>query len=126
RGFPAAPRNHPRTRSSAARPGNPSPRRHVFADAERRLLVARERSCKDTARNPAALADGRRSVRRIREADDADVPLREAAAFHDSAGPDHAESPGPEAVESPAAAFPRAFLRRTLHAGAVDDHERGG
>ena len=33
---------------------------------------------------------------------------------------------GPETAEFSVPAFSRAFLRRTVHAGAVDDHERGG
>ena len=39
----AAAGDHPRARSAAARPGDPAARRHVHADAERRLPVARER-----------------------------------------------------------------------------------
>ena len=126
RGFAAAAGNYPRTGSAAAWAGNPAAGRHVFANAERRLFVARERPRKNAAGNPPAFAHGCGSIRRILEDDDADVPVREADAFDDSAGPDDAQSEGPEAVEFPAAAFPRAFLGRTLHADPVDDHELGG
>ena len=40
----AAAGDHPRARSAAPRPRDPAARRHVHADAERRLPVARERS----------------------------------------------------------------------------------
>src|SRR5471030_618313 len=35
--------DHPRSRSAAPRPRDPAARRHVHADAERRLPVARQR-----------------------------------------------------------------------------------
>jgi phytoene dehydrogenase-like protein len=41
------PGDHPRPRSAAPRPRDPAARRHLHADAERRLPVARERSRED-------------------------------------------------------------------------------
>src|SRR5262249_23207697 len=43
-----------------------------------------------------------------------------------SAGPDDAESQGPETAVLSAEPLPRTVLRRALHAGATDDDERGG
>ena len=86
------PGNYSRPRSSAPRPGNSSARRHVHAHAERRLSVARERSRQDAPRNRAPLARRRRGLRRIRQGDAGDVPLREADSEHGAAGPHDAES----------------------------------
>ena len=49
----------------------------------------------DAARNSPAFAVGCGGLRRIFEDDDADVPVREAAAVHDSAGPNDAVSERP-------------------------------
>ena len=52
----AAAGDHPRARPAAARPGDPAARRHVHADAERRLPLARQRPREDAARDRAPLA----------------------------------------------------------------------
>src|SRR2546428_5589754 len=82
--------NYSRSGSAAAWAGNFAARWNVLADAERRLLVADERSRADSAGNSAALAGGCRGVRGIFQDDDADVPVREADSVDDSAGPDDA------------------------------------
>src|SRR5271165_819735 len=126
RRFPAAAGNYSRTGFAASRIGNSSSGWHVLANAQWRLFVACERSCKDTAGNPAALEAGRRSLRRILQNDDADVPVRETAAVHDPAGPYDAPSKRPPTIEFSAATVSRTFVRRAIHADPVDDHECSG
>ena len=50
------PGDHPRARPAAPRPRDPAARRHVHADAERRLPLARERSRQDAPRDRPPLA----------------------------------------------------------------------
>ena len=88
----AAAGDHPRPRPAAPRPRDPAARRHVHADAERRLPVARERSREDAARDRAALEARRRSVRRVRQGDGRDGALRQADPQHDAARSDVARS----------------------------------
>ena len=52
--------------------GDPAARRHVHADAERRLPVARQRSRQDAPRDRAPLAARRRGLRRVRQGDGRD------------------------------------------------------
>src|SRR5271157_2822252 len=108
--FAASPRDYSRTRSPAAWAGDSSPGWHVFAHAQWRLFVARERPCQDATRNPPPLDFGCRSLRRIFEDDDTDVPVRETDAFDDSPRPHHPESEGSEATAFHVATFSRAFL----------------
>ena len=84
----AAAGDHPRARSAAARPRDSAARRHVHADAGRRLSVARERSRDDAPRDRPALEARRRSVRRVRQGDGRDGPLRQADPRHDAARSD--------------------------------------
>src|SRR5579871_3698211 len=98
RGVVAAAGDYSRAGFAAIWVGDIAAGRDFFADAQRRLFVASKRSRQDAAGNPAAFAAGRGGVRRIFEDDDADVPVREAAAVDDSAGPDDAESEGLEAA----------------------------
>ena len=63
----------PRLRGAAAR-------RHVHADAGRRLPVARQRPRPHAARDSAAFAARRRSLRRVRQGDDRHGALRQADA----------------------------------------------
>ena len=109
----AAARDHPRARSAAARPGDPAARRHVHADAERRLPVARQRSRQDAPRNRAALEGRRRGVRRVRQGDGRDGPLREAHPQHDAAGSDVARSARPDGSAVPRPPLPGALATRT-------------
>ena len=88
----AAARDHPRPRPAAPRPRDPAARRHVHADAERRLPVARQRSRADAARNRAALEARRRGVRRVRQGDGRDGAVRQADPQHDAARSDVARS----------------------------------
>src|SRR3974377_153333 len=104
--FAAAARDYAGTGLAAPWIGNSAPGRHVFADAERRLSVARQRSREDAAGNPKALAAGCGSVRRILEDDDADVPVREAAALDDPARSHYIASERSEAIAFSAAAIP--------------------
>ena len=67
--------------------GNTSARRHVHADAERRLSLARQRSRAHAPRDRASFATRRRSLRRIRQGHDRDGPLREADHEHDAPRP---------------------------------------
>ena len=67
----------------APRHGAAAARRHAHADAERRLPVARQRSLQDAPRDRAPLAARRRGLRRVRQGDGRDGPLREADPRHD-------------------------------------------
>src|SRR6516165_6420571 len=87
--------------------------------------MAGERPRKDAAGNPPSFKIRRRSVRRILEDDDADVPLREADAFDGAAGPDCVALERPEAVAFPAPEIPRTIFRGALHPRPAHDHERG-
>ena len=91
--------------------------------AQRRLPLARQRSRQIHPRHSPPLPSRRRGLRRILEDDDADVPLREAHALHDSAGSHHAQSQRSQAASLSDAALPRTFFRRALHARAAHDHE---
>ena len=74
------------------RTGDSSPRRHIHADAERRLPVARERSCAHPPRDRAPFTRRRRGVRRIRQGDDRNGTVREADPQHAAARSDVAQS----------------------------------
>ena len=89
------PGDHPRARPAAPRPGDPAARRHVHADAERRLPVARQRSRQDAPRDRASLEGRRRGLRRVRQGDGRDGPLRQADSRHDAARSDLARSARP-------------------------------
>ena len=63
-------RDHPRARPAPPRPRDPAARRHVHADAERRLPVARQRPRPKTRREIARHSRARRrGVRRVRPGD---------------------------------------------------------
>ena len=79
-------RDHSRARSAASRSRNPSTRRHFHPHAERRLSLARQRSRTHAPRDCASLASRRRGLRRVRQGDDRDGPLREADHEHDAPG----------------------------------------
>src|SRR5690348_13822481 len=105
-GLAVAAGNYPGFGFAAAWAGDIAAGWHVHTDGERRLPVADERSRAHGAGNPPAFAGGCRSVRRIFEDDDADVPVREADAEHDSARPDDAKAERPDAAEFSDAAVP--------------------
>src|SRR5262245_52503902 len=109
-GFAFAAGNYPGPGSAAARAGDSAAGWNIYADAQRRLLVADERSRADDTRNSAALTLGCGGVRGIFEDDDPDVPVREADPFHDSAGPDHAEAERFAAAQFPDATVPVAVF----------------
>ena len=82
----AAAGDHPRARSArVARPRDSPARRHVHADAERRLPLAGERSRANVPRDRAPLAQGRRGLRRVRPRDGRDGAVREAHPGDDAA-----------------------------------------
>src|SRR5207245_8661055 len=87
RGEPAAPGDHPRSRSAATWPAHPAAREHAYAAAERRLSRAMERSRPEPPRAGAPLAARRRGVRRVWPPDAPDGARREAAAWHGTARP---------------------------------------
>ncbi len=109
-----------------ARPRDPAARRHVHADAERRLPVAHERSRPDAPRDCASLARGRRGVRRVLAGDGRDGAVREADSRHDAAGSVVAEPARARPSGVSRAAVPRARARRPLQPGPAHDHERRG
>ncbi len=97
----AAPGDHPRARPAAPRPRDSSARRHVHADAGRRLPVARQRPRADTAGDRAAFAGRRRGVRRVRQGDGRDGPVRQADPRHAAARSDVARPARPQAAALP-------------------------
>ena len=122
----AAPRDHPRAGSAAPRPRNPAARRHVHADAERRLPLARQRSREDAPRDRAALEARRRSLRRVRPRDGRDGTLRQADPEHAAAGPDIARPARAQAAAVPAPALPAPASSGSIQPGPAHDDERGG
>ena len=106
----SSPRNYPRTRSPAPRPGNSPARRHFLADAQRRLSLAHERS-RQTQR------EIRRHSRLDAEAYDEFSKMMtpmcrfvKPHALDDSAGPHHAQSEGSQAASFPACSASANFL----------------
>ena len=85
----AAARDHPRARPAAPRPGDPAARRHVHADAERRLPVARQRSREArAARSRATRALDAEAYDEYGQAMVEMGALRQADPRHDAAGSD--------------------------------------
>src|SRR6266850_7837222 len=111
RGVVVAAGNHSRSGLASSWAGNFAVGWNVFANAERRLFVADERSRADGAGNPAAFAGGCGSVRRICQDDDADVPVRESDSIDDSTRSDDAAAKRFAAVALFNAAVPR-FIER--------------
>ena len=62
----------------APRPRDPPARRHLHADAERRLPLARQRPRQDAPRDRAPLEGRRGGLRRVRQGDGRHGPLRQA------------------------------------------------
>ena len=120
----SAPGNHSRSRSAAPRPGNSSPRRHVHADAQRRLPLAPERSRQNAPRTRAPLETRRRSLRRIRQVHGRDVPLRETDPGHDPSGPNVPRSARPEKTSIPRQTLPNSRRRGQIQPRAAHDYER--
>src|SRR5258707_14340393 len=126
RGVFAAAGNYPRSGFAATWAGDFAAGRNIHADAQRRLSVENERSRADRARDSSALACGCRSVRRIFQDDDPDVPVREADSLDDSAGSHDPAAEGFAATAFLDATVPGFVERRAVHAGAADDHVGGG
>ena len=123
----AAPGDHPRARPAAPRPRDPSARRHVHADARRRLPVARQRSREDAPRDRAALEARRRSLRRVRPRDGRDGTVRQADPEHDCRPiPTSLDPRGLRAAAVPAPALPAAASPGSVQPGPAHDDERGG
>ena len=85
----AAAGDHPRPRPAAARPRDPAARRHVHADAERRLPVARERSrARRVARSRATRSSTPRPTTNTARRWSRWARFVEADPRHDAAGSD--------------------------------------
>ena len=122
----AAARDHPGAGPAAARPRNPAAGRHVHADAQRRLSLARERPRAHVSRDRPALARRRRGLRRVRPRDGRDGALRQADPRHDAARPVVAQPAGAGTPGLSGPAFPRPARPRSLQPGAAHDDERDG